>query len=154
MLPHRLCLSPGAGTLRAKFELSNGPSNPSTLAVQFLNEGTTLSGIDMELQGSGYRLSLNKKRFATGMTADCSSGVSLALTTQPQLRLLCSLLRTIHGRLLRWPTALPLRNKRTTKFRNKRVNYARPSDHSGPSEHRFVRQESHCKKTALSIEHC
>ncbi|XP_056875146.1 F-BAR domain only protein 2 isoform X10 [Takifugu flavidus] len=62
----------GAGTLRAKFELSNGPSTPSTLAVQFLNEGTTLSGADMELQGSGYRLSLNKKRFATGRyMADC-----------------------------------------------------------------------------------
>lgn len=57
---------PGAGSLRAKFELSNGPSNPSTLAVQFMNEGSTLSGVDMELQGSGYRLSLNKKRFATG----------------------------------------------------------------------------------------
>ncbi|XP_024918516.1 F-BAR domain only protein 2 isoform X6 [Cynoglossus semilaevis] len=56
----------GAGSLRAKFELASGPSNPSTLAVQFMNEGTTLSGVDMELQGSGYRLSLSKKRFATG----------------------------------------------------------------------------------------
>ncbi|KAM7368734.1 hypothetical protein PAMP_013045 [Pampus punctatissimus] len=56
----------GAGSLRAKFELSNGPSNPSTMAVQFMNEGSTLSGVDMELQGTGYRLSLNKKRFATG----------------------------------------------------------------------------------------
>ncbi|XP_071321685.1 F-BAR domain only protein 2 isoform X8 [Trachinotus anak] len=56
----------GAGSLRAKFELSNGPSNPSTLAVQFMNEGSTLSGVDMELQGAGYRLSLSKKRFATG----------------------------------------------------------------------------------------
>uniref|UniRef100_A0A3B5QZZ9 F-BAR domain only protein 2 n=1 Tax=Xiphophorus maculatus TaxID=8083 RepID=A0A3B5QZZ9_XIPMA len=56
----------GAGSLRAKFELSNGPSNPSTLAVQFMNEGSTLSGVDMDLQGTGYRLSLNKKRFATG----------------------------------------------------------------------------------------
>ncbi|KAM6902618.1 F-BAR domain only protein 2 isoform 8-T9 [Xenentodon cancila] len=56
----------GAGSLRAKFELSDGPSNPSTLAVQFMNEGSTLSGADMELQGTGYRLSLNKKRFATG----------------------------------------------------------------------------------------
>lgn len=68
-----VCLTPGAGTLRAKFELSNGPSNPSTLAVQFFNEGTTLSGADMELQGSGYRLSLSKKRFATGMTDAPSS---------------------------------------------------------------------------------
>ena len=62
-----LCLTPGAGSLRAKFELSDGPSNPSTLAVQFMSEGSTLSGVDMELQGTGYRLSLNKKRFATGM---------------------------------------------------------------------------------------
>lgn len=62
----------GAGSLRAKFELSKGPSSPSTLAVQFMNEGSTLSGVDMELQGSGYRLSLNKKRFATGRyMADC-----------------------------------------------------------------------------------
>ncbi|KAM9734909.1 F-BAR domain only protein 2 isoform 7-T7 [Menidia menidia] len=62
----------GAGSLRAKFELSNGPSNPSTLAVQFLSEGSTLSGVDMELQGTGYRLSLTKKRFATGRyMADC-----------------------------------------------------------------------------------
>ncbi|XP_068190227.1 F-BAR domain only protein 2 isoform X6 [Antennarius striatus] len=62
----------GSGSLRAKFELSNGPSNPSTLAVQFMSEGSTLSGVDMELQGSGYRLSLNKKRFATGRyMADC-----------------------------------------------------------------------------------
>uniref|UniRef100_A0A8C6UWW1 F-BAR domain only protein 2 n=1 Tax=Neogobius melanostomus TaxID=47308 RepID=A0A8C6UWW1_9GOBI len=62
----------GSGSLRAKFELSNGPSTPSTLAVQFMNEGSTLSGVDMELQGSGYRLSLIKKRFATGRyMADC-----------------------------------------------------------------------------------
>ncbi|XP_041815577.1 F-BAR domain only protein 2 isoform X2 [Chelmon rostratus] len=62
----------GAGSLRAKFELSNGPSNPSTLAVQFMNEGSTLSGVDMDLQGTGYRLSLSKKRFATGRyMADC-----------------------------------------------------------------------------------
>uniref|UniRef100_A0A8C6L1J9 F-BAR domain only protein 2 n=1 Tax=Nothobranchius furzeri TaxID=105023 RepID=A0A8C6L1J9_NOTFU len=62
----------GAGSLRAKFDVSDGPSSPSTLAVQFMNDGSTLSGVDMELQGSGYRLSLNKKRFATGRyMADC-----------------------------------------------------------------------------------
>uniref|UniRef100_A0A3Q3KXM5 F-BAR domain only protein 2 n=1 Tax=Mastacembelus armatus TaxID=205130 RepID=A0A3Q3KXM5_9TELE len=62
----------GAASLRAKFDLSNGPSTPSTLAVQFMNEGTTLSGVDMELQGTGYRISLSKKRFATGRyMADC-----------------------------------------------------------------------------------
>ncbi|XP_023816426.1 F-BAR domain only protein 2 isoform X8 [Oryzias latipes] len=62
----------GAGSIRAKFDLSHGPSNPSTLAVQFMSEGATLSGVDMELLGSGYRLSLSKKRFATGRyMADC-----------------------------------------------------------------------------------
>uniref|UniRef100_A0A9R1SDG0 F-BAR domain only protein 2 n=2 Tax=Cyprinus carpio TaxID=7962 RepID=A0A9R1SDG0_CYPCA len=55
-----------SGSLRAKFELSDGPSVPATLAVQFFSEGSTLSGVDMELVGSGYRLSLSKKRFATG----------------------------------------------------------------------------------------
>uniref|UniRef100_A0A4W5JTY5 F-BAR domain only protein 2 n=1 Tax=Hucho hucho TaxID=62062 RepID=A0A4W5JTY5_9TELE len=62
----------GSGSLRAKFELSDGPSTPTTLAVQFVSEGSTLSGVDMELLGAGYRLSLNKKRFATGRyMADC-----------------------------------------------------------------------------------
>uniref|UniRef100_A0A4W5RA59 F-BAR domain only protein 2 n=1 Tax=Hucho hucho TaxID=62062 RepID=A0A4W5RA59_9TELE len=62
----------GSGSLRAKFELSNGPSTPTTLAVQFMSEGSTLSGVDIELLGTGYRLSLNKKRFATGRyMADC-----------------------------------------------------------------------------------
>ncbi|KAK5852374.1 hypothetical protein PBY51_023846 [Eleginops maclovinus] len=62
----------GSGSLRAKFELSDGPSSFSTLAVQFMSEGSTLSGVDMELLGAGFRLSLNKKRFATGRyMADC-----------------------------------------------------------------------------------
>ncbi|XP_058718516.1 F-BAR domain only protein 2-like [Poecile atricapillus] len=62
----------GSGCLRAKFELSEGPSKPATLAVQFISEGSTLSGIDVELVGTGYRLSLLKKRFASGRyMADC-----------------------------------------------------------------------------------
>lgn len=64
--------SGGSGSLRAKFDLSEGPSKPTTLAVQFLSEGNTLSGVDIELVGAGYRLSLVKKRFATGRyLADC-----------------------------------------------------------------------------------
>ncbi|XP_038621641.1 F-BAR domain only protein 2 isoform X1 [Tachyglossus aculeatus] len=62
----------GSGSLRAKFDLAAGPSRPTTLAVQFVSEGGTLSGVDMELGGPGYRLSLLKKRFATGRyLADC-----------------------------------------------------------------------------------
>ncbi|KAK0139470.1 F-BAR domain only protein 2 [Merluccius polli] len=67
----------GAGSLRAKFELSSGPSTPATLAVQFMNEGSTLSGVDMELQGTGYRLSLSKKRFATGMYGSTACSFSM-----------------------------------------------------------------------------
>ncbi|CAH2296915.1 F-BAR domain only 2 [Pelobates cultripes] len=62
----------GSGSLRAKFELSEGPSKPSTLAVQFVSDGATLSGVDIELVGTGYRLSLVKKRFGTGKyMAEC-----------------------------------------------------------------------------------
>uniref|UniRef100_A0A5F8H9Q1 F-BAR domain only protein 2 n=1 Tax=Monodelphis domestica TaxID=13616 RepID=A0A5F8H9Q1_MONDO len=60
----------GSGSLRAKFDLSEGPSKPMTLAVQFISEGSTLSGADIELVGTGYRLSLLKKRFATGKLRD------------------------------------------------------------------------------------
>ncbi|KAG8598532.1 hypothetical protein GDO81_002644 [Engystomops pustulosus] len=62
----------GAGSLRAKFDITEGPSNPSTMAVQFMSDGSTLSGVDIELVGTGYRLSLVKKRFGTGKyMADC-----------------------------------------------------------------------------------
>lgn len=36
------------------------------MAAQFTSEGATLSGVDLELVGSGYRMSLVKRRFATG----------------------------------------------------------------------------------------
>lgn len=56
----------GVGTLRARLELGDGPSTPALLSTQFNCEGTTLSGIEFELQGSGYRLSLVKRRFVSG----------------------------------------------------------------------------------------
>ena len=56
----------GVGSLRARFELSSGPGSQGTIAAQFNCEGTTLSGIDFELAGVGYRLSLVKKRFVSG----------------------------------------------------------------------------------------
>jgi len=54
------------GIIRAQFDLSAGPSTPSLAAVRFLCEGTTQSGVDFELAGPGYRISLVKKRFLTG----------------------------------------------------------------------------------------
>ncbi|KAK3568117.1 hypothetical protein QTP86_030882 [Hemibagrus guttatus] len=57
----------GVGALLCRFQLAEGPGKPSQLAVQFTSEGSTLSGCDFQLLGSGYRLSLVKKRFSTGV---------------------------------------------------------------------------------------
>ncbi|XP_077188515.1 F-BAR domain only protein 1 isoform X3 [Paroedura picta] len=57
----------GCGRLLASWEPLNGPSKPSPVAAQFTSEGSTVSGADVELVGSGYRMSLVKKRFATGI---------------------------------------------------------------------------------------
>nr|XP_008117915.1 PREDICTED: SH3-containing GRB2-like protein 3-interacting protein 1 isoform X6 [Anolis carolinensis] len=56
----------GVGSLLARFQLSEGPSKPAPLVVQFTSEGSTLSSCDIELVGAGYRFSLIKKRFAAG----------------------------------------------------------------------------------------
>ncbi|KAG7513628.1 hypothetical protein JOB18_012996 [Solea senegalensis] len=56
----------GVGSLLARFQLTEGPSKPAPLAVQFTSEGSTLSGCDIDLAGPGYRFSLVKKRFAAG----------------------------------------------------------------------------------------
>lgn len=56
----------GIDTLRARLEIASGPSNPAILSTQFNCEGTTLSGIEFELVGPGYRLSLVKRRFVSG----------------------------------------------------------------------------------------
>ncbi|XP_028855744.1 f-BAR domain only protein 1 isoform X1 [Denticeps clupeoides] len=67
--------SKGSGTLCASWqqctETSRGP--PPSLAVQFVGSGASLSGVDVELLGKQYRMSLVKKRFATGKyMAGCS----------------------------------------------------------------------------------
>ncbi|XP_069367957.1 SH3-containing GRB2-like protein 3-interacting protein 1 isoform X1 [Paralichthys olivaceus] len=56
----------GVGALLGRFQMREGPCKPSQLAVQFTSEGSTLSGCDIQLVGTGYRLSLVKKRFAAG----------------------------------------------------------------------------------------
>lgn len=54
------------GTLRARFDLSQGPSTPSRIAVQFTCNGATISRLNFELKSQEYKLSLVKKRFSTG----------------------------------------------------------------------------------------
>ena len=51
---------------RARFQLSSGPGCQGTIAAQFNCEGTTLSGVEFELAGAGYRVSLVKRRFVSG----------------------------------------------------------------------------------------
>ncbi|XP_060650251.1 F-BAR domain only protein 2 isoform X2 [Drosophila nasuta] len=73
----------GVGTLRARLELNDGPSTPAMLATQFNCEGTTLSGIEFELQGSGYRLSLVKRRFVSGKYVCEGDGIRSGATPTP-----------------------------------------------------------------------
>lgn len=72
----------GVGSLLARFQLSEGPSSPAPLAVQFTSEGSTLSSCDIELVGAGYRFSLIKKRFAAG---GCLTGGSFGMAVSLQV---------------------------------------------------------------------
>uniref|UniRef100_A0A3B4CPW5 F-BAR domain only protein 1 n=1 Tax=Pygocentrus nattereri TaxID=42514 RepID=A0A3B4CPW5_PYGNA len=66
-LPNLSPTNHSSGTLCASWqclEVPRGP--PPSLAVQFVGSGASLSGMDVELVGSRYRMSLVKKRFATG----------------------------------------------------------------------------------------
>ncbi|XP_065562103.1 F-BAR domain only protein 2-like isoform X5 [Artemia franciscana] len=56
----------GVGTIRSRFEIKAGPSSIGSINAQFLCDGTTLSGSEIELLQHGYRLSLVKKRFVSG----------------------------------------------------------------------------------------
>ncbi|XP_063980407.1 F-BAR domain only protein 2 isoform X4 [Diachasmimorpha longicaudata] len=58
--------SNGVGSLKARVELERGPGSQGTIVTQFNCEGTTLSGVEFELVGAGYRLSLVKRRFVSG----------------------------------------------------------------------------------------
>lgn len=80
--------SPGCGRLSASWQPLCGPSKPSPVAAQFSSEGSTLSGVEVELAGAGYRMSLVKKRFATG-TWDPSPVPTARGCTWSLLRPLC-----------------------------------------------------------------
>nr|XP_060640706.1 F-BAR domain only protein 1 [Anolis sagrei ordinatus]XP_060640708.1 F-BAR domain only protein 1 [Anolis sagrei ordinatus] len=57
----------GSGRLTASWQPLEGPSRPVLVAAQFSSEGGCISGAGVELLGSGFRMSLVKKRFATGI---------------------------------------------------------------------------------------
>ncbi|XP_055539221.1 F-BAR domain only protein 2 isoform X2 [Wyeomyia smithii] len=73
----------GIDTLRARLEVGSGPSNPAIISTQFNCEGTTLSGIEFELVGTGYRLSLVKRRFVSGKYICEGDGVRGLKTPTP-----------------------------------------------------------------------
>jgi len=56
------------GCVQAKFNVGSSPTGPHLAAVSFTCEGTTCSGVDLELLGSGYRTSLVKKRIVSGQS--------------------------------------------------------------------------------------
>jgi len=62
-LNHAINRDAPTGKLSARLKLAGGPSKATTLGVQFISEGSTLTGSDFELTGSGYRVSLVKKRY-------------------------------------------------------------------------------------------
>lgn len=73
----------GVDTLRARLEVGSGPSNPAIISAQFNCEGTTLSGIEFELVGTGYRLSLVKRRFVSGKYICEGDGIRSVKTPTP-----------------------------------------------------------------------
>ncbi|XP_065657173.1 F-BAR domain only protein 2 isoform X8 [Hydra vulgaris] len=58
--------SQGSNSLFASFSVTCGPSDPAPINVQFMGEGSTISLLQFELTSPAYKLSLVKKRFATG----------------------------------------------------------------------------------------
>jgi hypothetical protein len=58
--------NPGSSALRARFDVTRGPTTPVPIAVQFTGEGSTISSLDFDLTSPNYKLSLVKKRFTSG----------------------------------------------------------------------------------------
>ena len=64
--PLSLSLSLAVTSIHAKFDVTNGPSLPQPAEVKFVCDGSTLSGVDLELNSSDYRVSLLKRKFSSG----------------------------------------------------------------------------------------
>ncbi|XP_051790642.1 F-BAR domain only protein 1 [Erpetoichthys calabaricus] len=73
-LPNISLTTDGKGKVRASWQCRDGHCGPPpNVGVQFVGSGDALSGVDLELVGGRYRMSLVKKRFATGKyMAGCS----------------------------------------------------------------------------------
>lgn len=56
----------GCNALRARFDITQGPTTCVPVAVQFTGEGSIISSLNFDLTSNAYKLSLVKKRFASG----------------------------------------------------------------------------------------
>lgn len=64
-------LLPVPVTLRGKFELSSGPSTPKPTFIQFICDGSTLSGMRLKLDTPAYKVSLYKNKLIAGKECVC-----------------------------------------------------------------------------------
>ncbi|CAB0020550.1 unnamed protein product, partial [Nesidiocoris tenuis] len=90
----------GVGSLRARFELSDGPADQTRIAAQFNCEGTTLSGIGFVLVGSGYRVSLVKRRFVSEPKARIKDDHNTSIySVNMEVKILFDPLKTVEHRV-------------------------------------------------------
>lgn len=61
----------GLGSLRAKFDVIDGPCSPTPVTVQFSCSDASLSGLDFEMNCTGYRVSLVKKTIVSSESFCC-----------------------------------------------------------------------------------
>lgn len=66
-------------SIHAKFDVTSGPSLPQPAEVKFVCDGSTLSGVDLDLMGTDYRVSLLKRKFTSGMYDITSSTYALSV---------------------------------------------------------------------------
>lgn len=73
----------GLASLKAKFDVSDGPSNPGIVNINFDGHGATFSGLEFQLNCVGYRMSLLKKHLLTGrLYGSCVSCGFLIVKTE------------------------------------------------------------------------
>ncbi|XP_066915204.1 F-BAR domain only protein 2-like [Clytia hemisphaerica] len=56
----------GTNALRARFDITQGPTTCVPIAIQFTGEGSTISALNFDLTSNAYKLSLVKKRLTSG----------------------------------------------------------------------------------------
>ena len=53
-------------TIKSKFDVSSGPTVPTPALIQFMCDGSTLSGVAMAIENPAYKISLYKNKCFSG----------------------------------------------------------------------------------------